>query len=87
MFQIPTVVENEEFLHTKIRNLQSDITNLLELIRRAREENSWDVTGLVFTELTFDDVFDVLPLHYGYVYFTLGSFFSSTLNLFWDFSM
>ncbi|PSN47541.1 hypothetical protein C0J52_08391 [Blattella germanica] len=58
--------QNEELLHTKIRNLQSDITNLLELIRRAREENNWDITGLIFTELSFDDVFDSLQTTYGH---------------------
>jgi hypothetical protein len=41
----------------QIQKLQSDITNLSELVRRVREENSWDATGLTFTEVTYEDIF------------------------------
>jgi hypothetical protein len=43
--------------HTKIEKLQSDITNLLELIRRVREGKRWDVTGLTFNEIRLEDIF------------------------------
>jgi hypothetical protein len=48
---------NEELQHTQIQKLESDITNLLELIRRVREENRLDATGLTFNEVTFEDIF------------------------------
>jgi hypothetical protein len=43
--------------HIQIEKLQSDLTNLLELLRRVREENSWDTTGLTFNEVTCEDIF------------------------------
>ena len=47
----------EEMQRVQTDNLQSDISNLLEFIRRIREEKRWDVTGLTFNELTQDDIF------------------------------
>jgi hypothetical protein len=41
----------------QIQELESDRTNLLELIRRVKEENSWDTTGLTFNEVTRTDIF------------------------------
>ncbi|GLG95485.1 Uncharacterized protein GBIM_02434 [Gryllus bimaculatus] len=42
--------QTEEILKTRISNLQNDISGLLELIRRARYEGSWDTNGLSFLE-------------------------------------
>jgi hypothetical protein len=44
-------------MRTRIQNLQNDVTNLLEVIRRLREEHTWDTTGLTFTEVTTEDIF------------------------------
>ncbi|GLG95483.1 Uncharacterized protein GBIM_02434 [Gryllus bimaculatus] len=44
--------QTEEILKTRISNLQNDISGLLELIRRARYEGSWDTNGLSFLEIT-----------------------------------
>jgi hypothetical protein len=46
---------NEELHNLRIEKLQSDITNLLELIRRVREDNSWDATRLTFNEVTNEE--------------------------------
>jgi dTDP-D-glucose 4,6-dehydratase len=44
-------------MRIQIQNLQNDVANLLEVIRRLREEHRWDTTGLTFTEVTTDDIF------------------------------
>jgi len=43
--------------HVQIEEQQSDIRNLLELLRRVREENTWDATGLSFNAVTHEDIF------------------------------
>lgn len=40
----------------QVAYLQSDVKNLLELIRRVREENSWNVEGLKFHQITSADI-------------------------------
>ncbi|PNF22135.1 hypothetical protein B7P43_G06810 [Cryptotermes secundus] len=64
-----TIEKNEEVLmDTQVKNLKNDITNLLEVIRRLREEHRWDTTGLTFTEVTADDIFgtqDLISGHFG----------------------
>ncbi|XP_063236937.1 uncharacterized protein LOC134539123 isoform X2 [Bacillus rossius redtenbacheri] len=44
-------------LRALVRCLQVDIDSLLELIHRIRTEGSWDVGGLVFHQVTYDDIF------------------------------
>ncbi|KAK7865164.1 hypothetical protein R5R35_002222 [Gryllus longicercus] len=53
--------QTEEILKTRISNLQNDISGLLELIRRARYEGSWDTNGLSFLEVTYEDIFGLYP--------------------------
>jgi len=48
----------------RIEKLQSDITNVLELIRRVREDNSWDAIGLTFNEVTYEDIFGAEDMFY-----------------------
>jgi len=48
-----------EKLQSDTEKLQSDNTNLWKLIRRKREENSWDATGLIFHEVTGDNTFGI----------------------------
>jgi hypothetical protein len=43
--------------NAQIERLKSDISNLIEFIRRVREENLWDATGLSFSEVTYEDIF------------------------------
>jgi dTDP-D-glucose 4,6-dehydratase len=53
-----SLAQGEEVLMcAQIQNLRNDIANLLEVIRRLREEHRWDTTGLTFTEVTTDDIF------------------------------
>lgn len=40
----------------RIRRLQSDVTNLLEFLRRARDEGSWNAKGLIFYGLRCEDI-------------------------------
>ena len=61
----------------KSKKLQSDITNLLELIRRIREENSWDATGLTFHEVTREDIFGTEDTFSGHI---VGSVCDSQLS-------
>jgi hypothetical protein len=49
----------------QIGTLQSDLRNFLELIRRVREENSWDKAGLTFNEVTHTDIFGTEDMFYG----------------------
>lgn len=37
--------------------LENDQKNLLEFIRRIREENNWSVDGLKFFDVTYKDLF------------------------------
>lgn len=40
----------------RIRRLQSNVTNLLEFLRRARDEQKWDAKGLLFYGLRREDI-------------------------------
>jgi len=50
--------------NTQVENLRNDLRNLLELIRRVREGNSWDTTGLTFNEVTCEDILDTTDIFY-----------------------
>lgn len=41
----------------KTFSLENDQKNLLEFIRRVREENDWSVDGLKFFDVTYKDLF------------------------------
>nr|XP_023017331.1 uncharacterized protein LOC111506488 [Leptinotarsa decemlineata] len=41
----------------KIFNLENDLKNLMEFIRRIREDNEWSVGGLKFYEISYQDLF------------------------------
>jgi hypothetical protein len=55
--QLVSSAQSEELQRMHIQKLQSDVTNLLKFVRRVREENSWDATGLTFNEVTYEDIF------------------------------
>jgi len=54
--------QNEDLLHIQNEKLRSDITNLLEYIRQVREENLWDVSGLTFSEVKYEDIFSTVDM-------------------------
>ena len=41
----------------EIEKRNSDIANLVEFIRRVREERRWDVSGLAFYDVAVEDIF------------------------------
>lgn len=76
---------NEELQHTQIQKLESDITNLLELIRRVREENRLDATGLTFNEVTFEDIFGTDNMISGHTDCTVhDSQISTSISISWE---
>jgi len=48
--------KDEEYLQQKIEYLQSDIRGLLEVIRRARQQNIWSLEGITFFEIQPEDI-------------------------------
>lgn len=54
--RVSQLQKDEEYLHQKIEYLQSDIRGLLELIRRARWQNTWSLEGITFFEIQPDDI-------------------------------
>ncbi|KYN34259.1 hypothetical protein ALC56_11366 [Trachymyrmex septentrionalis] len=48
--------KDEEYLQQKIEYLQSDIRGLLEVIRRARQQNVWSLEGIKFFEIQPEDI-------------------------------
>lgn len=50
----------------KIFRLENDQKNLLEFIRRIRDDNKWDFEGLSFYEISYKDLFgnDLIENHY-----------------------
>jgi len=55
--QLASRAQSEKLQNTQIEKYKNDITNLLELIRRIREDNTWDANGLIFHEVTQEDIF------------------------------
>lgn len=45
------LVDDQTNMQEKICFLQSDIKNLLELIKRGRTDNNWGIDGLTFHEI------------------------------------
>lgn len=41
----------------RLRYLQNDVSNLVEFIRRARDERVWSIDGLQFYEINYEDLF------------------------------
>lgn len=54
--RISDLEKDEEYMRQKIEFLQSDIRGLLELIRRAVEENKWNLDGIKFLEIQPSDI-------------------------------
>ncbi|KAG7209027.1 hypothetical protein KM043_015192 [Ampulex compressa] len=54
--RISILEKDEECLQQKVEFLQSDIRSLLELIRRARQENCWNIKGITFFEIQPQDI-------------------------------
>lgn len=42
---------------TKMNNLKNDKNNVLEVLKRAREQRRWDCEGLKFHYVTHEDLF------------------------------
>ncbi|XP_025268195.1 rootletin isoform X2 [Camponotus floridanus] len=54
--RVSQLEKDEEYLQQKIEYLQSDIRGLLEVIRRARQENIWNLDGITFFEIQPEDI-------------------------------
>nr|XP_012138997.1 PREDICTED: putative leucine-rich repeat-containing protein DDB_G0290503 isoform X2 [Megachile rotundata] len=54
--RISDLEKDEEYMRQKIEFLQSDIRGLLELIRRAVQENKWNLDGIKFLEIQPSDI-------------------------------
>ncbi|XP_011066549.1 PREDICTED: uncharacterized protein PFB0765w-like [Acromyrmex echinatior] len=54
--RVSQLEKDEEYLQQKIENLQSDIRGLLEVIRRARQQNIWSLDGIKFFEIQPEDI-------------------------------
>lgn len=48
--------KDEKYMRQRIKFLESDIRGLLELIRRAAQENRWNLDGIKFFEIPPDDI-------------------------------
>lgn len=47
--------------NSQTEEFESDLKNLLEVIRRAREDKLWSVDGLEFKTILFEDIFGKVP--------------------------
>ncbi|XP_029668885.1 GRIP and coiled-coil domain-containing protein 2-like isoform X1 [Formica exsecta] len=54
--RVSQLEKDEEYLQQKIEYLQSDIRGLLEVIRRARQQNIWNLDGITFFEIQPEDI-------------------------------
>ncbi|XP_034189009.2 uncharacterized protein LOC117608265 isoform X2 [Osmia lignaria lignaria] len=54
--RINNLEKDEEYMKQKIEFLQSDIRGLLELIRRAVQENNWNLDDIKFLEIQPSDI-------------------------------
>ncbi|KMQ91619.1 early endosome antigen 1-like protein, partial [Lasius niger] len=54
--RVSQLEKDEEYLQQKIEYLQSDIRGLLEVIRRARHQNIWNLDGITFFEIQPEDI-------------------------------
>lgn len=49
--------ENHTANDDHIENLESDLKNLLEVVKRAREQNRWNADNLEFRVISIEDIF------------------------------
>ncbi|KAL6439318.1 hypothetical protein ACFW04_003883 [Cataglyphis niger] len=54
--RVSQLEKDEEYLLQKIEYLQSDIRGLLEVIRRAHQQNTWDLDDITFFEIQREDI-------------------------------
>nr|XP_033333678.1 putative leucine-rich repeat-containing protein DDB_G0290503 [Megalopta genalis] len=54
--RVSNLQKEEEYMRHRIEFLQNDIKELLELIRRASQENRWNLDGLKFIEIQPTDI-------------------------------
>ncbi|XP_076662036.1 uncharacterized protein LOC143365603 isoform X2 [Halictus rubicundus] len=54
--RVSNLQKEEEHMRQRIKILQNDIKGLLELIRRASQENCWNLDGLKFIEIQPGDI-------------------------------
>nr|XP_031829215.1 putative leucine-rich repeat-containing protein DDB_G0290503 isoform X4 [Nomia melanderi] len=54
--RVSNLQKDEEYMRQRIEFLQSDIRGLLELIRRASQENHWNLDGIKFIEIQPNDI-------------------------------
>ncbi|XP_018053849.1 PREDICTED: synaptonemal complex protein 1-like [Atta colombica] len=54
--RVSQLEKDEEYLQQKIEYLQSDIRGLLEVIRRAHQQNVWSLDGIKFFEIQPEDI-------------------------------